>query len=69
MTFFAGALLSVLVGLSLFDQDVLKVDYVIAIIAALGLIIKACSTFIPDEVRVYLHCIFILSVMVPWCSG
>ncbi len=51
VAFFAGALVSVLLGLSLYDQDVLKVSNVITIIAVLGLIIKTCSSFIPDEVR------------------
>eukprot|EP00795_Rhopilema_esculentum_P014049 gene14049-5030_t len=49
VAFFAGALLSVLLGLSIFDQDVLRVEYVLTIMAVLGLIIKGCSTFIPDE--------------------
>eukprot|EP00794_Sanderia_malayensis_P003584 gene3583-4088_t len=49
VTFFAGALLSVLLGLSFYDQDVLKVSNVITVMAALGILIKACSTFIPDE--------------------
>ena len=57
LAFFAGALLSVLVCLSLFDQDVLKADYVIAIMAGLGLFIKGCSTFIPDEVCFCLRCL------------
>jgi len=53
IAFFAGALLAVLLGLSFYDQDVLTAENVISFMAVLGIIIKICAGFIPDEYLVF----------------
>ena len=54
IAFFAGAMLAVLLAFSFYDQDVLKAEHVISTMAALGMIIKGCTAFIPEEVRLSL---------------
>lgn len=53
IAFFAGAILAVLLGLSFYDQDVLTAEHVISFMATLGIIIKICAGFIPDEHAVW----------------
>ncbi|XP_031565210.1 autophagy-related protein 9A-like [Actinia tenebrosa] len=49
VVFFAGAIFAVLTCLTIFDQDVLSLDHILAVIAGLGLLIRGCYVFIPDE--------------------
>ncbi|XP_015791840.1 autophagy-related protein 9A [Tetranychus urticae] len=48
--FMAGALLAVLVLLTFYDEDVIAVEHVITIIAALGIIVAVARGFIPDDI-------------------
>lgn len=51
--FFAGAILAVLVCLTIVDEDVLNVEHVLTIITICGLIMTVCKGLIPDEHMVY----------------
>nr|KAG5693795.1 hypothetical protein BaRGS_029425 [Batillaria attramentaria] len=51
--FFAGAILAVLVCLTIVDEDVLNVEHVLTIITVCGLIMTVCKGLIPDEHIVY----------------
>ncbi|XP_065667140.1 autophagy-related protein 9A isoform X2 [Hydra vulgaris] len=53
IAFFSGAILAVLLGLSFYDKDVLTAEHVLSFMATLGIIIKICSGFIPDEHMVF----------------
>lgn len=53
LAFFAGALFAVLTVFTLLDKDVLLAEHVLTVIAVLGLIIRACYIFIPDENTVW----------------
>lgn len=53
LAFFAGALFAVLTIFTLLDKDVLLAEHVLTIIAILGIIIRACYIFIPDENTVW----------------
>ncbi|KAJ9595907.1 hypothetical protein L9F63_012926, partial [Diploptera punctata] len=47
--FMCGAILAVLVVLTIYDEDVLTVEHVLTIITGLGVIAAICRIFIPDE--------------------
>ncbi|XP_044727484.1 autophagy-related protein 9A [Chrysoperla carnea] len=47
--FICGSILAVLVLLTIYDEDVLSVEHVIMLMTALGAILGACSSLIPDE--------------------
>lgn len=49
VAFFAGSILAVLVGLTVYDEDVLTVEHVLTAITTLGMLVAACRVFIPDE--------------------
>jgi len=49
IAFFAGAILAVLIGLSLQDADVLEAEHVMLTMAILGVVVKVCTGFIPNE--------------------
>lgn len=49
IVFVAGALLAVLVTLSVYDEDVLTVEHVLTLITILGAVVAAFRVFIPDE--------------------
>ncbi|XP_046397934.1 autophagy-related protein 9A isoform X1 [Ischnura elegans] len=49
IAFVTGALLAVLVLLTVYDEDVLTVDHVLTAITVLGVIVAICRAFIPDE--------------------
>lgn len=53
IAFFLGAVLAVMLGLSFYDQDVLTAEHVISFMATLGILIKICAGFIPDENAVF----------------
>lgn len=50
VAFFVGALLAVLLALTVWDEDVLKVEHVLTVITLFTVIITVCQGFIPDEV-------------------
>ncbi|GLV38783.1 Autophagy-related 9 [Carabus blaptoides fortunei] len=47
--FLCGAVLAVLLILTVYDEDVLAVEHVLTTITVLGSIVAACRVFIPDE--------------------
>ncbi|XP_044278444.1 autophagy-related protein 9B isoform X2 [Varanus komodoensis] len=47
--FFAGSILAVLIALTVYDEDVLTVEHILAAITLLGLIVTVARSFIPDE--------------------
>ncbi|KAK3740169.1 hypothetical protein QZH41_014089 [Actinostola sp. cb2023] len=49
IVFFAGAIFAVLTVLTVVDKDVLMAEHIIAVIAGLGILIRGCYVFIPDE--------------------
>lgn len=53
LAFFAGSLFAVLTIFTLLDGDVLLAEHVLTVIAVLGLIIRTCYIFIPDENTVW----------------
>ena len=50
VAFFIGAPLAVLLALTVWDEDVLKVEHVLTAIALFSGVITICQGFIPDEV-------------------
>jgi len=53
IAFFAGSMLAVMLALSFYDQDVLTAEHAISFMASLGIIIKVCTGFVPDENIIY----------------
>lgn len=53
IAFFAGAILSVLILLSIYDADVLEMEHVLLYMAILGGIVKVCTGCIPNENEVF----------------
>lgn len=53
VAFFAGAVLAVLVILTVIDEDILAVQHVIGLMTGLGVIITVCRACIPDEHMVW----------------
>ena len=51
--FMSGAVLAVLVALTMYDEDVLAVEHVLTIMTGLGVVIAVCRVFIPDENMVW----------------
>ncbi|PAA94607.1 hypothetical protein BOX15_Mlig027348g1 [Macrostomum lignano] len=51
--FFAGALLVVLIVLSVIDEDVLHVEHVLTGMTVLGIVVTICRASIPDENQVW----------------
>ncbi|CAH1395015.1 unnamed protein product [Nezara viridula] len=49
IVFVAGALLAVLLSLSIYDEDVLTVEHVLTMITILGALVATFRVFIPDE--------------------
>ncbi|XP_015752139.1 PREDICTED: autophagy-related protein 9A-like [Acropora digitifera] len=76
LAFFAGSLFAVLTIFTLLDRDVLLAEHVLTVIAVLGLIIRTCYIFIPDENTVWdpeqllLSCISAdtIIVIIEWLS-
>lgn len=51
--FLCGAILAVLLALTIFDEDVLAVEHVLTIMTGLGVLTAICRVFIPDENMVW----------------
>nr|XP_018666906.1 autophagy-related protein 9A [Ciona intestinalis] len=49
VAFFVGSLLAVLLVLTVWDEDVLKVEHVLTALTIFSIIITICKSFIPDE--------------------
>ncbi|XP_069715205.1 autophagy-related protein 9B isoform X2 [Phaenicophaeus curvirostris] len=47
--FFAGSILAVLIALTVYDEDVLAVEHVLAAATLLGVVVTVSRSFIPDE--------------------
>lgn len=47
--FFAGSVLAVLLGLTVYDEDVITVENVLTIVTVLGMVVAICRGLIPDE--------------------
>ncbi|KAL3283373.1 hypothetical protein HHI36_006520 [Cryptolaemus montrouzieri] len=52
--FMAGAILAVIIFLTIYDEDVLGVEHLLSIVSILGVIVAICRSLIPDET-------------IPWC--
>lgn len=50
IAFIAGAMLAVLLALTIYDEDVITVEHLITVVTALGGIIALCRTFISSEI-------------------
>ena len=51
MSFTVGAILAVLVILTVYDEDVLGVEHMLTVMTSLGVVLGVCRSIIPDEVR------------------
>lgn len=51
ISFTAGAILAVLVLLTIYDEDVLTVEHMLTTITSLGVVVGVCRSLIPDEVK------------------
>ncbi|CAF3238887.1 unnamed protein product [Rotaria socialis] len=49
VSFAAGAILAVLILLTIYDEDVLKVDHMLTLMTGLGVVLGVCRSLIPDE--------------------
>ncbi|XP_064456737.1 autophagy-related protein 9A-like [Ornithodoros turicata] len=49
LTFFAGSVLAVLLGLTVYDEDVITVESVLTIVTVLGMVVAVGRNLIPDE--------------------
>jgi len=50
ISFASGAILAVLIILTVYDEDVLNVDHMLTLMTSLGVILGICRSLIPDEV-------------------
>jgi autophagy-related protein 9 len=50
VSFATGAILAVLILLTVYDEDVLNVEHMLTTITSLGVVIGVCRSLIPDEV-------------------
>ena len=53
IAFVCGSVLAVLLGLTVWDEDVLNVEHVLTLITVLGALVAAARLFIPDENLVF----------------
>ncbi len=51
ISFTSGAILAVLILLTVYDEDVLNVEHMLTLMTGLGVIIGICRSLIPDEVE------------------
>ena len=51
ISFTTGAILAVLIILTIYDEDVLNVEHMLTTMTSLGVILGICRSLIPDEVR------------------
>ena len=52
LSFTTGAILAVLIILTVYDEDVLNVEHMLTVMTVLGVLIGICRSLIPDEVRI-----------------
>jgi len=52
-SFTTGAILAVLIILTVYDEDVLNVEHMLTVMTGLGVLIGVCRSLIPDEHTVY----------------
>lgn len=52
LSFTTGAILAVLISLTVYDEDVLNVEHMLTVMTGLGVLIGICRSLIPDEVRI-----------------
>jgi len=52
VSFTSGAILAVLVLLTIYDEDVLNVEHMLALMTGLGVVLGVCRSLIPDEVEI-----------------
>jgi autophagy-related protein 9 len=50
ISFTSGAILAVLIILTVYDEDVLNVDHMLTLMTGLGVVLGICRSLIPDEV-------------------
>lgn len=48
--FTTGAILAVLILLTIYDEDVLNVEHMLTLMTGLGVVLGICRSLIPDEV-------------------
>lgn len=53
VAFFAGAILAVLISLSVYDKDVLEVENLLLLMTGLGVLLTVSRAFVPDEHAVF----------------
>jgi autophagy-related protein 9 len=51
ISFATGAILAVLILLTVYDEDVLNVEHMLTTITTLGVVVGVCRSLIPDEVN------------------
>ena len=51
ISFTTGAILAVLILLTVYDEDVLNVEHMLTTMTSLGVVIGVCRSLIPDEVN------------------
>jgi len=51
ISFTSGAILAVLILLTVYDEDVLNVEHMLTLMTGLGVILGICRSLIPDEVE------------------
>jgi autophagy-related protein 9 len=52
ISFTAGAILAVLIILTVYDEDVLTVEHMLTTMTSLGVLLGICRSLIPDEVKI-----------------
>ncbi|CAF3406257.1 unnamed protein product [Rotaria socialis] len=53
ISFASGAILAVLVLLTIYDEDVLNVEHMLTVMTSLGVVVGVCRSLIPDEHAVF----------------
>ena len=51
VSFASGAILAVLIILTVYDEDVLNVEHMLTVMTSLGIVLGVCRSLIPDEVK------------------
>jgi len=51
VSFASGAILAVLILLTIYDEDVLKVEHMLTLMTGLGVVLGICRSLIPDDVK------------------
>ena len=53
VSFACASILAVLILLTLYDEDVLKVEHMLTLMTSLGVVLGVCRSLIPDEVQIW----------------